>query len=476
MPKKIRLNAFLMNTIGHVAPGLWRHPEDQTRNYRDLEFWTNVAQLSERGLFDSVFIADIAGTYDIYGGNDVAALRYAAQSPINDPVVLVSAMSAVTKHIGFGITVGTSYEHPFLFARRFSTLDHITKGRIAWNIVTGFLPSFEKNQGRVTPTPHDERYDHAEEYMEVAYKLWEGSWEDDAIIENKATGHFTNPKKIHHIGHHGRYYDVPGVHLSEPSPQRTPLLFQAGASPSGVKFAARHAEAIFIDSPTKAVIKRNVDNYRRALLEAGRSPESVVIYAGLGVITAETDEAARAKYEDYLSHASVEGALALLSGWIGVDLSRFGLNDPLGNVEGNAILSLLTALKGENAEGETWRIRDMAKFASIGGVSPLLIGSPRRIVDALEEIAEETGVDGFNLVQIVVPGTLSDVVELIVPELQARDLYPTEYEEGTLRHKFFGQGDRLSSSHRASRYRVGGDLSTIGDAAERLFRTPGDRV
>ena len=229
--KHIRFNAFDMNCITHLSPGLWRYPGDQALKYKDIEYWQNVARIAEKGLFDAIFIADVLGVYDIYNGDDEAALRGAVQTPVNDPVQLAAIGAAVTKHLGFGITAGVPFEHPFPFARRLSTLDHLTKGRVGWNITTGYLPSANAQMG-TKELPHDERYEVADEYLEVIYKLLEGSWEDDAVILDRQSGQFANSAKIHHIGHKGKYFDVPGIHVCEPSIQRTPV-------PSG-QFPARY--------------------------------------------------------------------------------------------------------------------------------------------------------------------------------------------------------------------------------------------
>lgn len=462
--KQIRLNAFDMNCVAHQSSGLWRHPDDQAWRYKDIEYWTNLARIAERGLFDSIFIADVLGTYDVFGGNDVAAIRNGAQVPVNDPVQLAAVMAAVTEHVGFGITAGTAFEHPVPFARRLSTLDHLTKGRVGWNVVTGYLPSAARNLGQDDQLEHDQRYDHADEYLEVVYKLLEGSWEDDAVVRDRERGVFAEPEKVHHIGHEGKHFKVPGIHLSEPSPQRTPLVFQAGASPRGIRFAARHAEAIFIASPTNAVARKSVDAIRAALVEAGRSPDAAKIYLLLTVIVDETDELARAKHEEYLSYVSPEGALTFLSGWMGIDLSKYDLDEPLGNVESNAIQSTVAAFQADNPDGRAWTVRDMVELNGIAGLGATIVGSAATVADEMERIIAETGVDGFNLAYAVTPGTFEDVVEHVVPELQRRGVYPTEYATGTLRNKLFGEGDRLPEDHRGSLYRVGAPLSTIDNS------------
>ena len=461
----IRLNAFDMNCVAHQSSGLWRHPDDRSWQYKDIEYWTHLARVAERGLFDSIFIADVLGTYDVFGGNDVAAIRNGAQVPVNDPVQLAAVMAAVTEHVGFGITAGTAYEHPVPFARRLSTLDHLTKGRVGWNVVTGYLPSAARNLGQRDQMEHDQRYEHADEYLEVVYKLLEGSWEDGAVLRDRERGIFADPDKVHHIGHRGTHFVVPGIHLSEPSPQRTPLVFQAGASSRGIRFAAQNAEAIFIASPTNAVARASVDAIRSALADAGRSPEAAKIYLLLTIIVDETDELARAKHQDYLSYVSPEGALTFLSGWMGIDLSQYELDEPLGNVRSNAIQSTVAAFQADNPEGRAWTIRDMVERNGIAGLGATVVGSASTVADELERIVAETGVDGFNLAYAVTPGTFEDVVEYVVPELQRRGVYPTEYAEGTLRQKLFGAGDRLPEDHRGAQYRVGAPLSTIDDSA-----------
>lgn len=463
--KPISFNAFEMNCISHLSPGLWRYPNDQALCYKDLEYWQHIAQVAERGLFDAVFIADVLGVYDIYGGNDEGALRTALQVPVNDPIQLAIIGAAVSKHIGFGVTAGVPFEHPYPFARRLSTLDHLTKGRIGWNIVTGYLPSANKNMGS-SELPHDERYALADEYMEVIYKLLEGSWEDDAVILDRASGDFANPQKIHHIGHHGKYFSVPGIHLCEPSPQRTPVLFQAGNSARGRQFAATHAEAIFIAPPTKEYAKTAVKQVREALVKAGRDPYSAKIYILATIITDSSEKLAQAKYADLLSYASKEGSLVINSGWLGVDLSRYKLDDPLSNIKSNAIVAQVEALSNSTTEsGKTWTLQDLLKLTGIGCQGPKFIGDPTQVCDTLQEVIAYSDADGFNLAYATTPGSLEDVVEFIVPELQKRGVYKQEYTQGTLRHKLFGRGDRLDSSHIASRYRVGGSRSTINDYA-----------
>jgi FMN-dependent oxidoreductase (nitrilotriacetate monooxygenase family) len=459
MTRQIRFNAFDMNCVAHQSSGLWRHPEDRSATYNTLEYWTSLAQLLEKGTFDGIFIADVLGTYDVYGGSNEAAIRNGAQVPVNDPILLISAMAHVTENLGFGVTAGTAYEHPYPFARRMTTLDHLTKGRVGWNVVTGYLPSAARNMGHEDQMEHDDRYDHADEYLEVLYKLWEGSWEDDAVIKDRERGIFTDPSKVHEIGHRGKHFTVPGIHISEPSPQRTPVIYQAGASPRGIAFAAGNAEAIFVAAPTKEVLKGTVSRIRDALESAGRDRYAAKIYTLLTIITDSTSEKAQAKYEDYLSYASDEGALVFMSGWMGVDLSQYDLDEPVGNVKSNAIQSAVSNFAESAKHGKEFTVRDIARHGAIGGLGPSIVGSGEEIADQLQQWVDETDVDGFNLAYAITPGTWEDVIEHVIPVLRERGLYPTEYTPGTLRHKLHGRGDRLPEEHKGAGYKIGAQVA-----------------
>ncbi|WP_338075126.1 LLM class flavin-dependent oxidoreductase [Kineococcus vitellinus] len=451
--RPLRLNAFAMACVGHQAAGLWARPEDRSADYRTLRHWTDLARLLERGGFDALFLADVLGTYDVYGGSRDAAVRAAAQVPVNDPLGAVSAMAAVTETLGFGLTVTTTYEQPYSLARRLTTLDHLTDGRVAWNVVTGYLDSAARNLGFERQVAHDERYEVAEEYLEVCYKLWEGSWEDGAVVRDAARGVYADPAKVHDIGHHGRYFDVPGAFLCEPSPQRTPVIFQAGSSPRGQEFAARHAECVFIIAPTAAHARRTVDSLRAKVEQAGRDPRSVLVYAGLTAVVRSSDTEADALLADYRAHASREGALALFGGWTGVDLADLAPDAPLQHVSTDANTSALAAFT-RDADRE-WTVDDLARFVAVGGRGPVLAGSPATVADELERFAEEADVDGFNLMYATMPGTFADVVDHLVPELDRRGRTAAKAAPGTtLRERLgSGEGPRLAGTHTGAGYR-----------------------
>jgi FMN-dependent oxidoreductase (nitrilotriacetate monooxygenase family) len=448
MTQKILVNAFDMNCVGHIQHGLWTHPRDRSIDYNTLPYWTGLARTLERGLFDGLFIADIVGVYDVYQGSIDLTARESIQLPVNDPMLLVSAMAAVTQHLGFGLTVNLTYEAPYLLARRFSTLDHLTGGRVGWNIVTGYLESAARAMGLDKQLPHDERYDRADEYLDVLYKLWEASWEDGAVRRDKGTRVFADPTRIHPVVHHGKYFDVEGIHLAEPSPQRTPVLFQAGSSGRGQRFAARHAECVFIAATSQAEAKRSVASLREAVVQAGRRPEDVKVFMAASVVVAPTAAEARDLHADYRDHASREAGLAHFAAGTGVDFGRYGLDDPIAFTTGNAIQS-----HARTAQDGGWTRRRMLDMFELGSRYPVFTGDASQVADQMQSWVAETGVDGFNLARTVVPECHEAFVDLVVPALQDRGAYKTAYEDGTLRHKLHGEGDRLPARHAAASFR-----------------------
>jgi FMN-dependent oxidoreductase (nitrilotriacetate monooxygenase family) len=451
MPKEIRLNAFDMNCVGHQSPGLWTHPCDQADRYNTLDYWVELACVLERGKFDALFLADVLGIYDVYKGSSRTALENAVQVPVNDPLMVVPAMAYVTRHLGFGVTCGLSYEHPYPFARRMSTLDHLTKGRIGWNIVTGYLESAARGMGLTRQEGHDKRYEIAEDYMQAVYKLWEASWEDNAVLRDRAGRKFADADQIHRIVHNGPYFQLDAIHLCEPSPQRTPVLYQAGASTRGRQFAAQHAECVFINGPSKRVIRDIVTDIRRRAAACGRDPEQILIFTMMTVITAATRDAAQQKLQDYSKYVSEEGALTLMSGWTGLDFSALPPDEPVLFTERDAMTSALEAFTTADPD-RRWTVREIAQHAAIGGRGPVIVGSFAEIADEFQSWVDETGIDGFNLAYAVTPETFVDIVDLVVPELQRRGVYKREYAPGTLREKLFGQGlARLGTCHPAGK-------------------------
>ena len=453
MKKQIRLNAFDMNCVGHIQHGMWTHPRDRSTHYTELDYWVDLAKTLERGLFDGLFIADIIGVYDVFGGSADAAIRGSVQIPVNDPVLLVPAMAYATKHLGFGVTANLTYEAPYSFARRVSTLDHLTRGRIGWNIVTGYLDSGARGMGRQQLIEHDRRYDIADEFMEVCYKLWEGSWEDGAVLADKARRIYADPAKIHPVKHHGEHYKVDAIHMSEPSPQRTPVLYQAGASDRGRRFAATHAECVFLNNASKGSTRDLMQDIRRQAQTAGRDPFDIQGFVQFAVVVAPTDAEAREKCAGYREYASSEGALAHMSATMGIDLAAYGPDEPIGYVKTDSNNSQVEAITTRSEK--VWTVNGLMERMVLGSRNPPIVGSPQTVADELMGWVEDTGIDGFNLSRTVAPECMEDFVNLVIPELQSRGAYKTEYRDGTLREKLASGSSaaRLPASHPAATWR-----------------------
>lgn len=456
--KQIILNAFVMNTPGHLAPGLWKHPRNQTDQYKKLSFWTNLAQLLDKANFHAMFIADTLGPYDVYKGpaNVIPSLSSGAQFPVNDPLYLVPALAAVTKNLIFGVTASLTYEKPYSLARRLSTVDHLSEGRLAWNIVTSYLDSAARNHGLTEQIPHDERYAIAHEYLEVLYKLWEGSFRDGAVIADRESGVYIESDGVRQVNHKGKYFEVPGPHFVEPSPQRTPFLFQAGVSEAGNSFGGKHGEAIFIGGQTPEGTRGTVDNIRRIALEEGRDPKHLKVLVGINVIIAATDEEAKAKREDYLRYADDEGALALFGGWTGVDLSSYSDDEDFRFSDSPRVQSIVRRFSSTvpGSENLPWTKRRIVEYISVGGLQAKVVGGPTTVADELEKWVEISGVDGFNLAHITNPGSFEDIIEFLLPELRRRGIFRAGVEKkgATARDVFIGS-DRLPEDHPGSKYK-----------------------
>ena len=441
MSREIRLNAFDMACVGHIQQGMWTHPRDRSTEYDSLAYWTALARLLERGLLDGLFLADILGVYDVYGGTPDAALREAVQVPLLDPVLLVPAMAAVTSNLGFGVTVNLAYEQPFTFARRMATLDQLTGGRIGWNIVTGYLDSAARAMGFAAQMAHDDRYDLADEFMQAVYALWEHSWDDSAVY--KEAGRFTDPAGVRRVQHAGAQYRFDAMALVAPTPQRTPVLYQAGSSERGRTFAGRHAECVFINGGSKQGVARLV-----ADLRARAAPRDIRVFVGATLVLGRTGPEAQALLAEYRTHSSVEGALAHASASLGIDFARYGWDEPVDASPTEAIRSNIEAMTRQLGPG--WTKRMLVNQFVLGSRQPPIVGSAAEVADDLQAWVAEADVDGFNLSRTVAPECWEAVVDLLVPELQARGVYKTGYAAGTYREKLFGAGPRLQPPHPAA--------------------------
>ena len=444
--RRMILNAFSMNCVSHIQQGLWVRADSRQTEYLQLEPWMELARIAEAGCLDSLFLADVVGLYDNYQGSADTSFRQAVQVPVNDPMLLIPAMATVTQQLGFAFTSSVLQAHPFTFARQLSTLDHLTKGRIAWNVVTSYLPNAGNNLGFDGLPDHEERYARAEEYLEVVYKLCEGSWSDDAVIINRSEGVYADPRKVRQINHRGPRYEVQGPHLSEPSPQRTPVLFQAGMSTRGRDFASSNAECIFVVTPTSGVATLRKD-FEKRLNSKNRSISEVKFIGGVAPIVGGTEKEAIDKKNGYLEQLSVEGGLVHMSGNTGVDLGEIDPSTPLDGFNTERVQGLIKNLI-DSAPPGTRTFGDLIRSNLAGA---WLVGSDEQVANELQN-RFDAGLDGFNLTYSVTPGTFVDFIDGVIPILQKRGLAQSEYAPGTFREKLFGY-PRLPLSHPATVHR-----------------------
>lgn len=448
----LHLNAFSQCSPCPQSKGQWKHPRDRSvPGYRDLDYWIDIARTAERGCFDALFLADVHGTYDVYQGTRTAGVRHGVQFPCHDPTVILPALAREVAHLGFATTYSTTYFPPYHTAKLFSTLDHVTGGRIGWNVVTSYLRDAGAN-GMGKLLEHDERYAQADEYMEVVYKLWEGSWEEGAMVYDTTGDVLTDPSRVHEINHRGKYYDVRGPHMCEPSPQRTPVIYQAGSSDRGVEFAAQHGEALFTVFPNVEVCRAYTDRLRKQAKSIGRDPSHLKILTAFVPVVGTTETEAREKYAQMQAMASPEGALALFGGWTGIDLSQYDPDQHLEKIDSDGMRFLAQFFSSVDST-RTWTVREIGEYLSIGSICPGSVGTPTQIADAMERWMAEGGVDGFNIMPVHTPGSLEDFVDLVVPELHRRGLLRTSYEGNTLREHYFGKGHaRLAPDHPGAAY------------------------
>ncbi|MGG1290469.1 LLM class flavin-dependent oxidoreductase [Bacillus smithii] len=448
MSKPLSFSAFVMNTASHIIHGLWRDENGHQKNFNDVELWVSLAKKLDEGGFDAIFFADVIGLYGDHRGGWEYHVKTGLQIPSNDPMVLMSALAVNTKYLGLAFTAAPLQEHPFNFARRVSTLDHISKGRIAWNIVTSYSANAFRNFGYDGLVPHDERYRWADEYVDVLYKLWEGSWDDGALLQDVKSGIHADPAKVHKINHIGERYKVEGPHFVSPSPQRTPVLFQAGASSTGREFAARNAEAVFIVAPDPENARQLINEIRRLAKQNGRDENDILVFQGLSFVIGETEEEARRKESELDQKIDLDMMIAHMAGGMGIDLGNISLDTPLEKIETEGVRSTYEWLK-QSTPGRTPTVRDLAKLRT---KSSRIVGTPETIADQLE-IWREAGIDGVNMINAVIPGSYEEFIDLVMPVLQRRGLARGGHSEpGTFRKKLFGS-DLLNERHPAAKYR-----------------------
>lgn len=444
---ELLFNAFLMNTASHYHHGQWRQPAARQRDFNDVEVWIDLAKRLEAGLFDGIFFADQIGVQGPADGDFSANAREGLHLPSNDPAVLLSALAVNTAHLGLAFTSSILQEHPFDFARKVSTLDHISRGRVGWNVVTSTTENSARNFGLDHLPNREDRYRWAEEYVEVAYKLWEGSWDEGALLRDAERGIFADPSKVHRINHVGEHYRVAGPHLPSPSIQRTPLLYQAGASGPGQAFAARNAEGIFIAAPTPDIARATISETRRVAVESGRRAEDIKFFQLFTFVIADTDDEVLAHQAQLESFISPEGYLTQMNYGNRPDGTPYPLDTPLSEIETTGSQSVLDWTRMGVAEKEPV-VADLARILTRRN---RLVGTPTQIADALEEW-QAAGIDGVNVANWHIPGSYDEVIDKLFPELRRRGLVKSSYSPGSLRAKFFGD-DYVNRRHPAAAYR-----------------------
>jgi len=429
MGKQIHLLSFLIHSpINHTMLS-WAHPDDTRLDMMgDLHLWQDYARLLERGRFDGIFFADTPGVFDRYKDRMDDSLRFGLCWPIHDPVVLLSALAAATTNLGLAATVSTGPHHPYHVVRQLSTLDYLTHGRIGWNVVTGHLRGEHRAFG-LPELEHDQRYDRADEYMSLCYQLWD-SIADDAILADKANGVFADPAKVKVVDHQGEYFRCNTVGPVWPSEQRRPVLFQAGTSPRGLEFAVKHADVVFSIQPELESMKKFMRDYKAIVQQHGGGREPGIAF-GIQAFVGGTEEEARAKKKELEDRIPLEAGLARLSGTLGVDFSGFDPDKPLEEVATAASVGMMKAMAG-GFEGPT-TLRDVALRYAMAVGKPQLVGTPEQVADQLETIWRETGCHAFNLTPSVNTQSMVDFVDQVVPILQKRGIYRTEYTGTTFR-------------------------------------------
>jgi FMN-dependent oxidoreductase (nitrilotriacetate monooxygenase family) len=390
-----------------------------------------MARTMERGLFDAIFIADELAPYNNYEGSSDACVKHAVQCPTHEPSTLVPILTTATEHLGVGVTLSTAFEHPYSMVRRLSSLDHLSGGRVAWNIVSSYSKS-EWDAYGASMSVRQDRYARMEEYMDLCHKLW-SSWEPDAIVADKASGIYADPAKVHEVRHEGEYFRCRGRSFVCRSPQGHPVLWQAGSSDRGRDFAAKHAEAVFAVHPTVERMRQYTDDLNQRLYgKFDRRPGSVKLIYGLQTVVAETRSEAQEKHERIKAQIPLEGALAWISGHFGPDFSKYSLDEHVQNIEIPGIQGLFESIIYAK-NGAPLTVREAALYYAQGMGMPIAVGTPSDIADQMEHYMDEGGADGFMLIATFTPGCFEEFVDLVVPELQRRGRYRKRYPGNTLR-------------------------------------------
>lgn len=430
--KMMHMCGFLIAGPVVHSHAIWRNPKHDTK-FLSLEHYANIARSLERGRFDFLFFADRLAIADRYGMSHETGIRHGDQDATRmDPLPILGALAAVTKHIGLGATRSTTYDAPYNIAREFATLDHISAGRAAWNVVTSMNDGEALNFGSVPHLGHDERYDRADEFMDVAFKLWD-SWEPDALVLDREKGIYADPDKVHYLDHKGQWFQSRGPLNIPKSPQGRPVVIQAGSSGRGKAFAARWSEVIFALQPNMERMRVFTDDVRTALTNAGRAPDASKILMAVMPFVGESRAEAEDKRDLHDSLVDPLVGLSTLGSHTNADFSDLALDASIEAVQSTGSQGNLIALKSI-AGGKPMTIADAGRIYGRGVMCPRLVGTAKDIADELAEIVASDAADGFVISPAFLPDTFDEFVDGVIPILQAKGLFRREYDGSTLRH------------------------------------------
>ena len=433
MAEPLHFGVFEILTPSNGVP-TWRHPHGRADVYGDVAYWTTLARTLDDAGFDFLFFADSYGYPLVDGAVPDEVLSHGILFPGYDPMLLVSAVAQAAPSLGIVITSSTSLEQPFPTARRFATLDAFTGGRIGWNIVTGSTAQVTEGLFGITHYDHDTRYDVADEFVDVCRTLWEDAWDDDAVVLDRGAGVLIDPERVREVDYRGEYFASHGMFKVPPGPQRTPMLFQAGASARGRDFGARNAEAMFIQGQDKEQALKATRDIRARVAAAGRDPHSLKLLSGVTVTVAPTSAEAQRKREELESLFSMDDAAVLFAGFTGIDLRSLDpsmrIEDIPGNDQGQTPLDRYRTVEGVDTVGdvlEAFRVQERGFIVT---------GNPCEVAEELVETAAYADIDGFMLEPTFGDAqAYEEFIELVVPELQRMGAWPEPDRSATLRQR-----------------------------------------
>ena len=430
--RQMHFVAFLMTGPTCHHHGAWRHPESAVDDLLNPSRYEHIARVLEEGKLDALFFADILGIYDLYNGRYDTMVGKGGQVCLLDPAVILPIMARVTQRIGLGLTYSSTFNHPYQIARMLSTMDHMNAGRTAWNVVASTSTLEAKNFGMSQMPGRAERYDRADEVLEACFALWD-SWEEGALLLDKASGDFADPSKIHYANYEGKWIKSRGPLTAPRCPQGRPVIMQAGSSERGRDFGARWGEIIFTLQHEKSDMQDFYTDFKSRMARFGRAENEAVVLPSIDLVIAETESIAREKADYVNSLVDTQLGMAQISGHIGLDLSKLDPDQPLADVqlEEGSRGSFDVILQGSARENLT--LGEAARRFATSELCPQLVGTPEMIADRLTDLFESHACDGFVLTPTTFPGMYEQFVRSVVPILQKRGVYRKDYAGTTLR-------------------------------------------